>query len=133
MRIGSGPTDTIYGADRYTTTLILTDVTTKTNDRTLKKVLTLLDTGASLSCGSEDLADDLKNAGCQISKETTRCNDPIAAKGARMGIAYDIILTVTVPGKPLLCFSNLRISIIPGLRRPLILGSEALRNRSLQL
>jgi len=48
MRIGSGSMDTKNDADRYTTTLILPDVITKPKDRTLKKVLTLIDTGATL-------------------------------------------------------------------------------------
>ena len=48
MRISSGSMDTKNDADRYTTTLILPDVITKPKDRTLKKVLTLLDTGATL-------------------------------------------------------------------------------------
>ena len=48
MRIGSGSLDTKNDADRYTTTLILPDVITKPKDRALKKVLTLLDTGATL-------------------------------------------------------------------------------------
>ena len=117
--------------ERIKTLLVHTDI--RQGPSTYKNCITLLDTGATLTCASLDFAKSLERRGFKLKKEKSRHNDPTAAVGHKMKIAFDITVDVILRGTPDIVFSSTRISIIPGLKAELILGVDSLLDRTIQI